>query len=322
VKDNRGLVTLAAWQHSHFSAAALEFIMTPSQSLQSDLFTSQCVWCDQHHLAISSLSIPLERRERLLLGPNDSAKSVLVLWSTSRTDPQISDVLSKLAGGRAPGDDGYVRCSLITNCDKISGLVDVECAGVCTVRRCVLREFERTIRSDGVLCHRIVGRELLVVTVGSVDEVALNANLSDLGTTDSGAVALVGCQALLQRQRHAASCRVGNGPAGKSVGKLIRDKEESAVCSSNTRRVSGRPESTMTRTSARRRFSSTAFSQLSSRLVDLVDADQISAKIRNQEEVASWVHERVMRMRRLLTTFVRTRSRVLERLDWLSTSQR
>jgi hypothetical protein len=260
-----------------------------------------------------------------LLGPNDSTKPVLTLGSTRSSDPQVGNLLAQLARLRITRNDRNISRRLVSNRNKVARLVDIKRTRVRAVRRRHLRERQRAVGGDGVLRHGVVAAELLVVAVARVEELALCLDGSDLCARGRGRVVGVGRQCVLQRQADAV-VRVRHGPTGHGVCELVRDEERAACCgAAGARRAAlGRPEDAVARAGAGGLLGGAALGELAGRLVDLVDADQVCAEVRHDDEVARRVDEDLVRVRGFLAVGVGAGAvhGVFQRLEGLSAGER
>jgi hypothetical protein len=266
-----------------------------------------------------------QNRTTTLFGPNDSTKSILTLGSTRSSDPQVGNLLAQLARLRITRNNRNISRRLVSNRDKVARLVDIKRARVRAVRRRHLSERQRAIGGNGVLRHGVVAVELLVVTVARVEELPLCLDGGDLCAGGRGRVVGVGRQCVLQRQADAV-VRVRHCPAGHGVCELVRDEERAACCgAAGARRAAlGGPEDAVAGTGAGGLLSGAALGELAGRLVDLVDADQVCAEVRHDDEVARRVDEDLMRVRGFLAVGVGAGSvhGVFQRLEGLSASER
>lgn len=270
-----------------------------------------------------NLYLPIDHTVRLtyglLLGPYNSAQTVLVLRSAGSTNPQVSYFLAELASLDISGNNSDICSGLVANGHEVARLVDVKSAGISAVRRSKISPRKTSGGVNGVLSNGVLAIKLLVVSVGNVDVLVLDVDLANLGTGNGGGVALVWGQCLLEGQSQASSRGVGYSPSRDAVGQLIGDEENrvgsSLSDSGGFRR--GLPEDAVAGSGSRNGLCRGAFRELSRILVNLVNTDEIGSKIRHNEEISSWVHKGVVGMSSLLSVRVDTLANVLDCLQWL-----
>lgn len=304
--------------------------MTSVNSMQKKLVFT--FWVEENSARITPTGTSCEGHAKtcrlvewhLLLGPDDGAKTILILGPTSSTNSQISDLGTQLSSLCVSGDNGDVGGGLVANGNKVTGLVDVESTRVGTVGRGDVGPGEGSVGRDAVLGDGVVGAELLVVAVGRVDKVALDPDLTDLCARNGGGVTLVRRQGLLERQGHAASSLgVRDSPSRHAVGELVGNEEHGALSTANTGKGTGwRPESSMSWAGTKDRLCRGALGQLAGVLVDFVDPDQVRSEVRHKEEVSRGVDKHMVGMRSFLAGGVDAFSRVLYCLKRLTAVQR
>jgi len=236
-----------------------------------------------------------------LLSPNNRAQTILATISALRSDRQASKKTSQLAGSRVASDDGNVSRSLTTDSDQSASLVDRESPRVPGVGLGRLDESDRTgsgidaVSRQGVLLRA----ESLVVTDGSVEEVAGDAHLSGFGRLLAGGGSLAGSedgQGLGLAEGEAAIGGVSDGPGGDGVAELVDGVQHLAL----GRAGCGSPPGTVARTITSTGLGGRAGCELAAGRVDAEDADEVSAEVWREEVLAGGILEDGVRVRSVL----------------------
>jgi hypothetical protein len=240
-----------------------------------------------------------------LLIPNNRTHPILASISSPRRQHQIRDQRSQRARLSIPLHDSNISRRLPGNRRISARLVEREATRVVSIRVGQLLEFQRAFGidfedGDGILFFAESG----IVAVGGVEEVADDADLGrfDVDVSKGDRWPVVG-QGLLEGHGEEG----GSGVASRVSNVVDADGAADFVKAVVLVRASNLAEDAVTRAIAGEGDSGGAGGELSGGLVDLEDADQVSAEVRHDKEFAGGVGEHGVRVRLLLSVGARSR---------------